>query len=239
MGSWSLRPDGIFDYWSPETFAIFGFDPAKGIPTLKEWLDVLHPTDGDRVHALIRKMFSEGMKGDIQYRVEHPEHGQKMMHSTGEPMFEDGEVARLIGNTLDITEQEKLTQELRRREAYLAEAQRLCPPFSEMQSSRIVPLASAPASCAVPYSTTRDHCGALRTLSLNISNSALNIAPALARASPLGDCACPFPPHRLRVCLRRVVIICAILAVLSALPIPRSPPRKAGRPAAGVQIITN
>jgi PAS domain S-box-containing protein len=125
MGSWSLRPDGIFDYWSPETFAIFGFDPAKGIPTLKGWLDVLHPTDGDRVHALIRKMFSEGVKGDIQYRVEHPEHGQKTMHSTGEPMFEDGEVARLIGNTLDITEQEELTQELRRREAYLAEAQRL------------------------------------------------------------------------------------------------------------------
>jgi PAS domain S-box-containing protein len=125
MGSWSLRPDGIFDYWSPETFAIFGFDPSKGIPTLKEWLDVLHPTDGDRVHALIRKMFSEGVKGDIQYRVEHPEHGQKTMHSTGEPMFEDGEIARLIGNTLDITEQEELTRELRRREAYLAEAQRL------------------------------------------------------------------------------------------------------------------
>jgi formate hydrogenlyase transcriptional activator len=125
MGSWSLRPDGIFDYWSPETFAIFGFDPAKGFPTLREWLDVLDPSDGARVGALIGKMFSEGVKGDIQYRVEHPEHGQKTMHSTGEPMFEDGEVARLIGNTLDITEQEGLTHELRRREAYLAEAQRL------------------------------------------------------------------------------------------------------------------
>ncbi|HEY2714375.1 MAG TPA: sigma 54-interacting transcriptional regulator [Chthoniobacterales bacterium] len=125
MGSWSLRPEGIFDYWSPETFSIFGFDPSQGIPTLKEWLDVLHPTDGDRVHELIQRMFSEGVKGDIQYRVEHPQHGQKTMHSIGEPILEDGEVARLIGNTLDITRQEKLTQELRRREAYLAEAQRL------------------------------------------------------------------------------------------------------------------
>ncbi len=125
MGSWSLRREGIFDYWSPETFSIFGFDPSQGIPTLKEWLDVLRPTDGDRVHELIQRMFSEGVKGDIQYRVEHPEHGQKTMHSIGEPILEDGEVARLIGNTLDITEQEKLTQELRRREAYLAEAQRL------------------------------------------------------------------------------------------------------------------
>ena len=77
------------------------------------------------VHALIQKMFSEGVNGDIQYRVDHPKHGQRTMHSTGEPMFENGEVARLIGNTLDITEQENATQELRRREAYLAEAQRL------------------------------------------------------------------------------------------------------------------
>jgi PAS domain-containing protein len=63
MGSWSLRPDGIFDYWSPETFVIFGFDPRNGVPTLREWLGVLHPVDGDRVHALIRKMFSEGVNG--------------------------------------------------------------------------------------------------------------------------------------------------------------------------------
>src|SRR3954449_11512979 len=69
MGSWSLRSDGIFDYWSPETFSIFGFDPGNGIPTLKEWLSVLRPIDGGRVHALIQKMFLEGVKGDILYRV--------------------------------------------------------------------------------------------------------------------------------------------------------------------------
>src|SRR5205814_2079034 len=31
MGSWSLRPDGTFDYWSPETFVLLGFDPSEGI----------------------------------------------------------------------------------------------------------------------------------------------------------------------------------------------------------------
>jgi PAS domain-containing protein len=123
MGSWSLRPDGIFDYWSPETFVIFGFDPGNGIPTLRKWLDVLRPVDGDRVYALIRKMFSEGVKGDIQYRVDHPEHGQKTMHSTGDPVFQDGEVVRLIGDTLDISEQEHVAQELRRRTDYLEQAE--------------------------------------------------------------------------------------------------------------------
>src|SRR5436190_17908446 len=48
MGSWSLRADGIFDYWSPETFVLFGFDPSEGIPTLPKWLTVLHPDDRDR-----------------------------------------------------------------------------------------------------------------------------------------------------------------------------------------------
>jgi hypothetical protein len=36
------------------------------------------------------------------------------------------------------------------------------PPFSEMQSSRVVPLASAPAGCATLHSTTGDHCDLLR-----------------------------------------------------------------------------
>ena len=108
-----------------ETFSIFGFDPTNGIPTLKEWLSVLHSVDSDRVDALIQKMFSDGVKGDIQYGVDHHEHGQRTMHSTGDPVFQDGKVVRLIGNTLDITEQEKATQELQRSEAYLAEAQRL------------------------------------------------------------------------------------------------------------------
>jgi hypothetical protein len=45
------------------------------------------------------------------------------------------------------------------------------PRCSEMQSSRVVPLASAPAGCAVLYSTTRDHCGALKICREGFSKS--------------------------------------------------------------------
>jgi hypothetical protein len=47
MGSWSLRADGIFDYWSPETFVIFDFDPSQGIPTLTQWLAAVQPDGRD------------------------------------------------------------------------------------------------------------------------------------------------------------------------------------------------
>src|SRR6476660_5154131 len=116
MGSWSLRPDGIFDYWSPETFAIFGFDPNQGIPTLSQWLDVLYAEDRRVLADLIQRMFSEGVNGDVQYRVRHPKYGQRTMHSTGEPVFENGKVTRLIGNTLDITERKLAEEELRASE---------------------------------------------------------------------------------------------------------------------------
>jgi PAS domain S-box-containing protein len=125
MGSWSLRPDGIFDYWSPETFAIFGFDPNQGIPTLSQWLDVLYLDDRRVLAELIQRMFLEGVNGDVQYRVRHPKYGQRTMHSTGEPVFENGKVTRLIGNTLDITKQENAVQELRRRKAYMDQGEAL------------------------------------------------------------------------------------------------------------------
>jgi PAS domain S-box-containing protein len=125
MGSWSLKPDGIFDYWSPETFVNFGFDPEKGIPTLSQWLDVLHGDDRQMLAELIQKMLSEGVNGDIQYRVHHPKRGERIMHSTGEPVFENGKVVRLMGNTLDITKHENAVQELRRRKAYLDQGQAL------------------------------------------------------------------------------------------------------------------
>src|SRR6266702_3460576 len=114
MGSWSLTPDGIFDYWSPETFVIFGFDSSEGIPTLPKWLTVLHPDDRDLVAKTLERIFRENVRIDVTYRVDHPKQGKRIMHSTGEPVAEDGKVTRLIGNTLDITEQENAIRELKK-----------------------------------------------------------------------------------------------------------------------------
>src|SRR5438045_720054 len=114
MGSWSLKSDGTFDYWSPETFVLFDFDPSEGIPTLPKWLTVLHPDDRDLLAKTIERMFRESVRGDVTYRVDHPKQGKRIMHSTGEPVAEDGKVTRLIGNTLDITEQENAIRELKK-----------------------------------------------------------------------------------------------------------------------------
>src|SRR5438093_12269499 len=90
MGSWSLRPDGTFDYWSPETFVLFGFDPSEGIPTLPKWLTVLHPGDRDLVAKTLERRFRENVRIDVTYRVDHPKQGKLFMQSTGEQVEEHG-----------------------------------------------------------------------------------------------------------------------------------------------------
>src|SRR5437667_192847 len=114
MGSWSVRPDGGFDYCSPDMFVLFGFDPSEGIPTRPKWLTVLHPDDRDVVAKTLERIFRENVRIDVTYRVEHPKQGKRIMHSTGEPVVEDGKVTRLIGNTLDITEQENAMRDLKK-----------------------------------------------------------------------------------------------------------------------------
>ncbi len=124
-GSWSLTPAGICDYWSRELYEIAGFDPAKGIPTISEFLTHVHPDDRERITKAIAQMVAEGLGADVKYRLVHPDRGIRFVHGVSEPVYEEGLVARFVGTTLDITEQERLTQELQRREAYLAQAQAL------------------------------------------------------------------------------------------------------------------
>jgi PAS domain S-box-containing protein len=125
MGSFSLKPDGSADYWSPQNFVFWGFDPSNGIPTLTELLNAIHPDDRDFAMKTLAKMTQEGAGCDVRYRIIHPERGVRMMHSVGEAVIEDGRLTRFIGNTLDITEREELTQELHRREACLTQAEAL------------------------------------------------------------------------------------------------------------------
>src|SRR6266481_74331 len=125
MGSWSFTPDGICDYWSRELFDVLGFDPSNGIPTIPDCLTVVYPDDREFIKRRMERMVAESGGCDEKYRILHPQRGLRFMRSVGIPVVEDGILIRFIGTTVDITEEETLTQELKRSEAYLAEAQSL------------------------------------------------------------------------------------------------------------------
>jgi PAS domain S-box-containing protein len=123
MGSWALNPSGFFEYWSQELFKIYGLDPQKGAPTLEMYLATTHPADRDFMAETIRKMHAERSGCDVKTRIVRPDGEQRYIRSVGIPVIEDEMLKSFLGTAIDITEQELLTQELERRQAYLAEAQ--------------------------------------------------------------------------------------------------------------------
>lgn len=125
MGSWSFNASGFFDYWSAELFRICGLDPAKGVPTLDEYLASVHPQDRVGMAGTLEAMTLAGSRCDVKQRILRPDGELRHLRWVGMPRFDTGVFKGFVGTAMDVTEQEHLTQELRRREAYLAEAQRL------------------------------------------------------------------------------------------------------------------
>jgi PAS domain S-box-containing protein len=125
MGSWVFEPAGRFDYWSRELFHIYGLDPGRHAPTLEEYLAHVHPHDREFMASLIKQMLAERSGCDVTKRIVRSDGEVRHIRCVGAPVVENGSLRRIVGSAMDVTEHELLTQELRRREAYLAEAQRL------------------------------------------------------------------------------------------------------------------
>ena len=125
IGSWVFVPSSGFDYWSRELFAIYGLNPEGGSPTLDEYLACVHPHDRQFMASLIERMVAEATGCDVTKRIVRPNGEVRHIRCVGAPVLENGTLKRIVGNAIDVTEYEILTRELHRREAYLAEAQRL------------------------------------------------------------------------------------------------------------------
>jgi PAS domain S-box-containing protein len=125
MGSWVLDPAGCFPYWSHELFHIYGLDPGKEGPSFEEYLASVHPQDREFMRSLINRMIAGASGCDVTKRIVRPSGEVRYVRCVGVPIVENGTLKRIVGSAIDVTEHELLTQELRRREAYLSEAQRL------------------------------------------------------------------------------------------------------------------
>src|SRR6202041_3421049 len=125
MGSWAFNPAGFFDYWSEELFRIYGLDPQKGTPTLEQYLATIHPQDRESMADTIKGMPAERSGCDVKKRIVRPDGEQRYIRSVGIPVVEGEVLKGFLGTAMDITEQELLTQELERQQAYLTEAQKL------------------------------------------------------------------------------------------------------------------
>jgi PAS domain S-box-containing protein len=129
IGSWASRDLGIrlsddLDiYWSDEIYKIYGLDPKNGPPNLQQYLAAIHPQDRASMAETIETMHEQLCGCDVTQRIVRPNGQLRYVRCVGIPVVEDGVFQGFHGTTMDVTDQELLTQELRREQAYLTDAQ--------------------------------------------------------------------------------------------------------------------
>jgi PAS domain S-box-containing protein len=131
MGSWASSDlgiswtDDLSIYWSDEVYKIFGLDAKNGPPNLEQYLALIHPNDRASMAAALKTMHEQRSGCDVTKRIVRPDGELRYVRCVGIPVVEEGVFRGFHGTTMDVTDHEALTQELRRERAYLAEAQSL------------------------------------------------------------------------------------------------------------------
>jgi PAS domain S-box-containing protein len=120
IGSWVFDPTTGFEHWSRELFQIHGLEPDQGTPTSEQYLALVHPEDREFMASLMKH--NSGF--DVTKRIVRASGEVRYVRSVG-TVVSDKVPSKRMGVGIDVTEHEVLTQELRRREAYWAEAERL------------------------------------------------------------------------------------------------------------------
>src|SRR5246127_1729984 len=123
IGSWAFDESG--HYWSEELYKIYGLDPQNGAPTVEQYPALVHPQDRASMAETIKIMLEQHRGHDLIERIIRPDGQLRYVRAVAVPVFEQGIFKGFVGTTMDVTEHELLTRELRREQAYLAEAQSL------------------------------------------------------------------------------------------------------------------
>jgi PAS domain S-box-containing protein len=114
-GSWAFDADG-FRHWSSELFAIHGLDPRGKAPSIPEYVALVHPEDRPSVAQAIQNMLVEPRAFDFTKRIVRPDGVLRHVRCVGLPTAGgDG----FVGTGMDVTEQEQLTEALRKSELEL------------------------------------------------------------------------------------------------------------------------
>ena len=126
IGSWNIQMPEVLVSWSAELYHILGLDPLQVAPSLEAYQSVAHPDDRQRLRQHIENDMTRQTEGinRFEYRIVTARGVRHVGVCAQVEKGAQGQVVRIFGTTMDITEavqaEEKLrliNQELERRVA--------------------------------------------------------------------------------------------------------------------------
>ncbi len=113
LGSWEWEIATDTLHLSDEEYRLFGFAPGSVPPTLDAFMAAIHPDDRDGVTTALRASLL-GPPFDTNFRVVWPNGTMRVLAAQGEMIRDEADAPlRMIGTSLDITEQKRIEQDLR------------------------------------------------------------------------------------------------------------------------------
>ena len=118
VGNWEFDVLTQKITWSEEMFRIFGLDRTRPEPTLAEHIEQIHPEDRALWHKIVGHALESGEAYKFDFRI-LPSNGQvRHVEARGKAIVnEAGQVIRLFGTVMDITDRKLAEEALRQSEA--------------------------------------------------------------------------------------------------------------------------
>jgi len=127
-GSWAWNVGTRRQFWSVETFQIFGFDPNTTTPIRESFLGRVHPDDRASIELVETELY-KGNDAEYNYRIILPDGSIKYITGVAHPISNDsGQVIEFVGTVMDVTERKQAEEErerLRQVQADLAHLSRV------------------------------------------------------------------------------------------------------------------
>ncbi len=116
---YTIDPDGVFTYISPNWLEFVGEPAEKAVGTSFE--PYVHPEDLHLCQNFLRLVLSTGKKqSSVEYRVRHRDGSWRWHYSNGAPLTDaEGNVVGYLGIARDITDRKEIEAKLKDNERYL------------------------------------------------------------------------------------------------------------------------
>ena len=114
IGTWRVEIATAAQWWSPETYQLFGVEPGDVAHHVADFYVHVHPEDIDRVRAATARALESGSVYDVEHRIITPMGLEKWVHERAAvERAPDGTPTRLVGVVRDITDARLAEEALR------------------------------------------------------------------------------------------------------------------------------
>ena len=122
--AWTATADGNAEFFNRRWLEYAGLTPDQAQGT--GWTTTIHPNDLSGLETYWQRILASSQPGEFEARLRRFDGEYRWFLFRATPSFdENGKVVKWYGTNIDIEERKRAEQDLRRSEAYLAEAQRL------------------------------------------------------------------------------------------------------------------